>query len=139
MTGATMISPSKARFLKKHEVARLATASKQGMPHVTPVIYVFDGRSFVVAIDYGTKKLSNLRENPFASLVVDEYGAKNKAVMVQGRCRILEKGVEYRRLQRALFERFESYRQNPWKEGEAPIIRLYVDRVVSWGLQEDSP
>ena len=132
-----MLGLPQAKFLKEHEVGRLATASRLGMPHVTPIIYVFDGRSFVLAIDYGTKKLANLRENPLASLVVDEYGGKNKAVMVQGRCRILERGAEYRRLQRALFRRFESYRKNPWKEGEAPIIRLYTDKAVSWGFPDD--
>jgi PPOX class probable F420-dependent enzyme len=128
---------SKVRFLKKHEVCRLATATRKGLPHVTPVIYTLDGDSFVVVIDYGTKKLANLRENPFASLVVDEYGKKNRAIMVQGKCETFEKGAEYRRLLRALFDRFAYYRNNPWKEGEAPIIRLSPDKVVTWGFAGD--
>ena len=43
-------------FLKSNEVCRLATASKDGRPQVTPVIYALDGAAFVVAVDYGTKK-----------------------------------------------------------------------------------
>jgi PPOX class probable F420-dependent enzyme len=130
---------AQARFLKKHEVCRLATASREGLPHVTPVIYALDGDSFVVAIDYGTKKLANLRENPFASLVVDEYSRKHRAIMIQGRCEVFEKGAEYRRLLRTLFDRFESYRTNPWREGEAPIVRISADKVVSWGFTGDRP
>jgi PPOX class probable F420-dependent enzyme len=131
------IDATQVTFLKKHEVCRLATASREGLPHVTPVIYALDGDSFIIAIDYGTKKLVNLRENPFASLVVDEYGKKNRAIMIQGRCEIFEKGAEYRRLLRALFDRFEYYRMNPWGEGEGPIIRISADKVVSWGFTGD--
>ena len=128
--------PVQMGFLRKHDVCRLATASREGLPHVTPVIYALDGESFVVAIDYGTKKLTNLKENPFASLVVDEYGEKNRAIMVQGRCEVFEKGSEYIRLLRILFDRFEYYRTNPWGEGEAPIIRVSSDKVVSWGFAD---
>ncbi len=100
------------------------------------MIYALDGDAFVVAIDYGTKKLTNLKENPFASLVVDEYGRKHRAIMIQGRCGVLERGAEYKRLLHILFQRFEYYRANPWGEGEAPIIRVLPDKVASWGFDD---
>ena len=121
-------------FLREREVCRFATASKSGVPQVTPVIYALDGDAFVIAVDYGTKKLANLRENPVASLVVDEYTGRHRAVVVQGRCEVLERGKEYKRLLQILFDRFEYYRSNPWKEGESPILRVTPDKVVSWGL-----
>ena len=62
----------RSSLLEGADVCRLATASKDGMPHVTPVIYALDGDKVVIAVDYGTKKLANLRENPKASLVVDD-------------------------------------------------------------------
>ena len=128
------LTPAQARFLKSQEVCRLATASRDGMPQVTPVIYALDGDAVVIVVDYGTKKLANLRENPLASLVVDEYEGKHRAVMIQGRCQIFEKGAEYKRLLDLLFKRFEYYRKNPWGEGEAPILRITTDKVVAWGL-----
>jgi len=137
MVSLAKISAAQATFLRKHDVCRLATASREGLPQVTPVIYALDGNSFIVAIDYGTKKLANLRENPFASLVVDEYGKRHRAIMIQGRCEVFEKGAEYRRLLRCLFDRFEHYRTNPWGEGEAPIIRISADKVVCWGFTGD--
>jgi nitroimidazol reductase NimA-like FMN-containing flavoprotein (pyridoxamine 5'-phosphate oxidase superfamily) len=121
-------------FLKKHELCRLATASKDAVPQVTPVIYAIDGDGVVIVVDYGTKKLSNVRENKHVSLVVDDY-RPNRAVMIQGECEIFEKGKEYIRLLKILFDRFEYYRKNPWKEGEAPILRIRPGKVVSWGVR----
>ena len=120
-------------FLKSNEVCRLATASKDGRPQVTPVIYALDGAAFVVAVDYGTKKLKNVRENPSVALVVDRLGP-TRAVTIEGTCRVYERGAEYLRLLGLLMDRFESYRKNPWGEGESPIFRITPDKAVSWGL-----
>jgi uncharacterized protein len=127
------IGDKELAFLKAHDVCRLATVSKTGWPQVTPVIYALDGEAAVVAIDYGEKKLENLRENRKTSLVVDDYHP-NRAVVIQGRCEIFEKGAEYLRLQGLLYDKFETYRKNPWKEGESPILKVTPVRVVSWGV-----
>ena len=120
-------------FLRSNEVCRLATASREGKPHVTPVIYAMDGDCIVIATDYGTKKLENVKENPNVSLVADHY-QPNKAVMIEGTCRVYERGPEYLRLLKLLFARFETYRKNPWGEGESPILRITPTKAVSWGL-----
>ncbi|MDA4137410.1 MAG: pyridoxamine 5'-phosphate oxidase family protein [Thaumarchaeota archaeon] len=130
----TKFTPGQVKFLKSHDLCRLATASEDGMPHVTPVIYALDGDAFVIAADYGTKKLANLKKNPKVSLVVDEYGESNKGLMIQGECTTLEKGAEYLRLLRVLLDRFEYYRENPWGEGEAPILRIVPEKIAVWGL-----
>ena len=54
--------------------------------------------------------------------------------MIQGECEILERGKEYLRLQKILFDKFEYYRKNPWKEGESPILRIRPTKSVSWGV-----
>jgi len=97
------------------------------------VIYAMDGTAFVIAVDYGSRKLRNVRENPSVSLVVDKF-RPNKAVMVEGACEVHERGNEYLRLLKILFDKFESYRKHPWKEGESPIFRIAPEKVVSWGL-----
>ena len=120
-------------FLKKRDVCRLATVSDDCTPHVVPVMYAMDGENVVVAIDYGTVKLRNMRGNPKVSLVVDDY-EPNRAVFIQGRCSIFERGPEYLRLLDILFEKFETYRNDPWGEGESPIITVTPHKVVSWGV-----
>jgi nitroimidazol reductase NimA-like FMN-containing flavoprotein (pyridoxamine 5'-phosphate oxidase superfamily) len=118
-------------FLKAHELCRLATASKAARPHVVPVIYAMDGQDVVVAIDYHTKKLKNLKENPKVALVVDEY-SPNMGLMLEGDCEIYERGKEYLRLLQVLFDRFVYYRRNPWGEGESPILKIRPTKAVMW-------
>jgi uncharacterized protein len=125
------LSDKELKFLKSHELCRLATASKDAKPHVVPVIYALDGENVVVAVDYGTKKLSNLRENNKVALVVDDY-RPNRAIMVEGESEILERGKEYLRLLQILFDKFEFYRKHPWGEGESPILKIKPTKAVMW-------
>jgi len=103
------------------------------MPHITPVIYAMDGDYPVIATDYGTKKLKILRNNKKVSMIVDQ-STPVKAIMIQGECEILERGREYLRLLKVLMDKFETYRENPWGEGESPILRIDPEKVVSWGV-----
>lgn len=120
--------------MKSHSLCSFATASRDCTPHVIPVVYALDGdKSVVIAVDYETKKLRNLGENPKAALLVNNEGA-SKCIMIQGKCEIHERGEEYLRLLKVLFERFDFYREDPWGEGESPILRIRPDKVVSWGL-----
>lgn len=129
------VSERELRFLNSRSLGSLATASKKdGMPHVVPVVYAMDSKkNVIIAIDYGTKKLKNLRENPRAALLVDNSQA-NTCIMIQGRCTLYERGPQYLKLLKILFERFEFYRENPWGEGESPILKIKPDKVVSWGV-----
>jgi uncharacterized protein len=126
-----ILTDKESKFLKSHELCRLATASKDAKPHVVPVVYAMDGDNLIVAVDYGTKKLSNLRQNNKVALVVDDR-RPNKAVMVEGECEILERGKEYLRLLQVLFEKFDFYRKNPWGEGESPILKIKPTKAVMW-------
>ena len=125
------LTPRELNFLKAHELCRLATASKDARPHVVPVIYALDGENVVIAVDYGTKKLKNQRENPKVALVMDEY-RPNGGIMIEGDCEIFERGKEYLRLLQVLFDRFVYYRKNPWGEGESPILKIRPTKVVMW-------
>ncbi len=126
-------SRKEREFLEGNEVGRLATVGSDGLPHVVPVCYLFEGGAFYVATDYGTRKYRNVRENPRAALVVDTY-RPHRAVMVQGKVEVLERGEEFRRIRQRFYERFDWARQDPWEEGEAPILKLVPLRKVSWGL-----
>lgn len=131
MNGREVVNPEELAFLSEHSLCRLATASEGGMPHVVPVVYAMDGEDVLIAMDYGTKKLKNLRENLKAAVVVDETNP-NRGVLVQGECELFERGPEYLRLLQILFDKFVYFRNNPWGEGESPILRLHPAKVVMW-------
>lgn len=121
------------KFLNSREVGRLAVATPDGVPHVTPVIFAMDGIFPVIATDYGTKKIKILKENQKASFVVDDVNP-NKGITIQGTVEIFERGKEYLRLLKILFERFEYYREHPWGEGESPILKIVPEHISSWGV-----
>ncbi len=106
---------------------------------MTPVVYVFDGTHFYIAIDYGEKKLKNLKENSKVALVIDDRTKfRTRGIMVQGTAEILERGETYRYALKLLFKRFEMYRNDPWEEGESPILKIIPLRKASWGLAKKS-
>ena len=120
-------------FLKKNEVCRLATASRDGKPHVTPVCYIFQEGCFYIATDYDTKKYKNASENPKVALVVDTY-KPHKAVAVGGEVEILKRGEEFRRIREMFYRKFDWARNDPWDEGESPILKIEPSSKSSWGI-----
>src|SRR5260370_12762242 len=101
-----------AAFLKSNEVCRLATASKDAKPQVTPVMYAMDGAAFVIAVDYGTKKLKNVKVNPNVALVVDRL-RPTRAVTVEETCQVHEREAQYRRLLQLLITKYDFYTNTP--------------------------
>ncbi len=121
------------QFLEQSEICRFATASKTGQLHIVPVSYVSHEGLVYVATDYGTKKLRNLRENPNAAVLVDT-NATRRAVMISGKAELIEKGAEYRRIYKLFHSRLAWVRRAPWKEGEAPFVKITLTFKTSWGL-----
>jgi nitroimidazol reductase NimA-like FMN-containing flavoprotein (pyridoxamine 5'-phosphate oxidase superfamily) len=127
-------SKAEKDFLNNNEVCRIATCHDE-VPHVVPVSYVFDNDTFFIASDYETRKYENIKHNNMVALAVDVYGSiDNKAVCVQGMAEIIERGHEFERLYKMFYDRFEWVRRDPWKEGEAPFIKVLPTNKVSWGL-----
>ncbi|MCL4344592.1 MAG: pyridoxamine 5'-phosphate oxidase family protein [Thaumarchaeota archaeon] len=120
-------------FLREHDLCRIATASKDCMPHVVPVSYIFLEGHIYISTDYGTKKLRNLKENSSAALVIDDIKPQ-RGVLLQGHVKLIENGTKWNRLYGKFYEKFEWAKKDPWKEGEAPFIELNVEKEACWGL-----
>lgn len=124
------------RFLESNEMCRFATASRKGVPHVVPVSYVWNSDAGYIVTDYGTRKLKNLRENPNAAMLVDSAGTQ-KLLLISGPVEIIEKGEEYKRLYKIFYSKFDWVKRDPWKEGEAPFIRIKPTFRTGWGLKNN--
>lgn len=127
-------SEKEKNFLTSVEEARLATANKS-MPHVKPVSFIFENGAFFIATDYSTRTYKNIKENKKAAIAVDIYKiGGHRAVLVQGKVEIIEEGTEFKEIYAKFFEKFEWVRHDPWKEGEAPFLKIIPLTKVSWGL-----
>jgi len=122
-------------FLMQNEACRVATCH-DNIPHVVPVSYVFEDGVFYFATDLETRKLENIRANSRVALSVDVYSSKgNRAVCVQGRAELIERGREFARLYKIFEKKFAWVRHDPWKEGEAPFVRVVPTNKASWGTK----
>ncbi len=75
-------------FLRRPNVAALATVRPDGRPHVTPVWYDFDGSEFTVSTMRSTQKLQNVARKGFAALCVYTQELPYRLVIVQGTARV---------------------------------------------------
>lgn len=123
-----------SEFLKKNEGCRIATCAKD-VPHIAPVTYYFEDGFFYFATDYDTKKYANLKNNDKIAISVDIYlPGKHKAVVVQGSTTFIEKGAQFKKLYEIFYKKFAWVRENPWKENEAPFVKITPKTKISWGL-----
>lgn len=127
-------TPKEKKFLESIEEARFATVNKN-LPHVKPVSFIFADNSFYIATDYKTRTYKNVKKNPKAAISIDVYKpGGHKAVLVQGEIKIIENGSEFKKIYDKFFDKFEWVKRDPWKEDEAPFLKLLPITKVSWGL-----
>src|SRR5215471_2589495 len=141
------ISPTIERFILSHVVARLATADKNGQPHVIPFCYAFDGEHFYFVVDEKPKRqtgkplkrIRNMLENPQIALVIDDYSddwTQLAYVMVTGAARLVEDEGEYAAALTLLRERYPQYRTMSLSFLNNTMVRLEPRKVLAWGRVE---
>ncbi|MGI0003641.1 MAG: pyridoxamine 5'-phosphate oxidase family protein [Nitrosopumilaceae archaeon] len=122
-------------FLKSMEECRMAT-SQDDVPHVKPVSYALYNNTIYIATDYETRSFKNLKKNPKIAVVIDKYvPGSHKAICIQGDSTMLEKGKEFSEIYNVFYKKFEWVRNQPWKESEAPFIKIIPRNKSSWGLK----
>jgi len=131
---------ARARFESK-PIARLATVTPGGRPHLVPVTFALDGDTIYTAIDAKPKRGSTLRRvtnvaaNPLVTLLVDEYDDDWRRlwwVRADGLASVEEAGPRVLSLLRG---RYEQYREVAIT---GPVIAVMVDRWVGWTAEQRS-
>lgn len=133
------------RYLLGHRVGHLATAGGDGAPHVIPVCYALDavGNVYFVA-DQKPKRgpareilrLRNLRQNPRAALVVDDYDEDWRRlawVMVRGSAAVVAP-ADHAPALALLRERYPQYREMELSVDHNPIVRIRPEKVTGWSF-----
>ena len=131
----TEFSQKEIEFLKKLEEARIAT-SHDNIPHVKPVSFVFVEGVIIIATDYKTRAYENIKLNPQAGVSIDIYkSGEHKAICIQGKVKVIEDGSEFEKLYDIFHKKFAWVRREPWKENEAPFLKIIPNNKASWGLK----
>ena len=119
-------------------VARLATVTPEGRPHLVPIVFALDGETIVTAVDGKPKRttalarLANLAAEPRASVLADEYDedwSRLWWVRADGIARVSDVDAATVEL---LAGRYPQYREQP---PPGPVIRIEVQRWVGWSAR----
>ena len=119
-------------------VGRLATVTADGRPHLVPCCFALNGETAYSAVDHKPKstrqlrRLTNLRANPNAALLVDHYVDDWSMlwwVRVDGIGRILEDGTELASSVALLVAKYSQYRREP---PAGPVIAIDVTSWRAW-------
>lgn len=117
-------------------VARLATVSADGSPHLVPIVFAASETRLVSAVDQKPKttnalrRLDNIAGNPFVSVLVDSYAEDWSRLWwarADGWARVLATSdvPEFA----ALIARYPQYSDEPPR---GPVIIIEVDRWTGW-------
>jgi PPOX class probable F420-dependent enzyme len=127
--------PDALERLRTARVARLATVSADGRPHLVPVTFALDEDTVVIAIDHkpkstrNLKRLQNIAATGRVSLLADEYNEDWSQlwwVRVDGDAEVSDVPSP------ALAAKYPQYRENP---PEGPWIRINITAVTGWAGQ----
>ncbi len=114
-------------------VARLATVSGAGSPHLVPIVFAPEQARLVSAVDGKPKsgrylrRLDNIAVNPFVSVLVDRYDDDWTQLWwarADGWARVVDEWDLS-----GLIERYPQYREQP---PPGPVIVIEIDHWSGW-------
>jgi PPOX class probable F420-dependent enzyme len=122
-------------------VARLATVSATGEPHIVPIVFAVDGDMIYSAVDgkrkrlRSLKRLANIGANPRVSVLVDSYSPDWSQlwwVRADGICSIHESSAPAVSSLRAKYPQYSEVTL------DGPFLHIEVTRWSHWdeGAQE---
>ena len=119
-------------------VARLATVSAAGQPHLVPVTFAAGGDSVFIAIDHKPKsttrlkRLANIAENPRVALLADHYADDWTQLWwarADGHATIRTDPADTRAPIALLATRYPQYQATP---PTGPVIAITVTHWSGW-------
>jgi PPOX class probable F420-dependent enzyme len=122
-------------------VARLATVTPEGRPHVVPVTFAVNGELIYTAVDAKPKsttdlrRLRNIRANPYVAVLADHYADDWKQlwwVRADGRAAIIEEPDAAAAPMALLAARYPQYREDP---PSGPLITISVTAWIGWSAR----
>lgn len=131
------VDDARGRFAAAR-VARLATVSGDGQPHLVPVVFAVEHDTVLIAVDAKPKRhralrrLRNIAENPAVSLLVDHYDDDWDTlwwVRADGTATVTDDEPALARAREALGARYPQHRAEP---PEGPAVTVEVTRWSGW-------
>lgn len=116
------ISKEMQDAMEEQKIFPFATASKEGIPNVAPIAFLFEGHDGTIWVidNYMDKSIKNIRENPKASFYVVQSGGESYQIKCS--VKIEDSGKDYELAVKIAHEKKETF---PAKT----LLKLTVDDV----------
>ena len=125
------------RLLNTERVVWLSTVNPDGMPHLVPIWFSWDGVALLIASKPNAKKVVNLRSNPSVMLALGEADDDFDVGMVEGVAELLDEPAaavlpashlaKYRRQMAAIGLTVDEYLAT-----YSQVIRIRPTRYLPW-------
>jgi len=129
-------------FLSRPLIARFATVSPEGKPHVVPVWFEWDGSHLWVTIDRRSRKYRNMVANPYCAVTIDESwgGLRFIGVIFEGPVELIEQPEEWARdFVRKVYAKYMGEEglaartiQRMINEGQHVVVKVIPDKILTW-------
>ena len=125
-------------------VARMATVTPEGAPHLVPIVFALEGDRILSVVDAKPKstpklrRLANIAANPRVTLLVDHYDEDWQQlwwVRADGEAAVVEDGPERQGAIGLLRAKYEQYAE--WAEPIGAAVVVRVTRWRWWSLSDD--
>jgi nitroimidazol reductase NimA-like FMN-containing flavoprotein (pyridoxamine 5'-phosphate oxidase superfamily) len=140
-------------FLMEPFIGRLATIRPDGYPHLTPVWPVWDGSLVSFALGENRIHISNLRQRPEATIIIDEdwrprtkrYASGAAAIIMRGEVTIIDLESSKEPLSKMFVDHAEKFLDGAagdtdyWQteSGERyHVCQLNPSTIVSWDFRK---
>lgn len=137
-----MLTDEQRSLLDRSRIAHLATAGRDGKPHVVPLCYAREGETLYFIVDEKPKRagrrlkrMRNIDENPSVALVVDVYDedwGRLEYLLLRGEAKLVEDESEFTRALGLLRTRYPQYRTMRLERGRNDIIRITATGAHHW-------
>ncbi len=133
-----MDSTQARRLFGSATIARLATVTEAGRPHLVPCTFALDGDTLYTAVDHKPKttanlqRLRNIRASPNVAMLADHYDEDWTALWwarADGRASIVYDEASMAAPLDLLAARYAQYAT---RRPAGPVIAIEVDRWTGW-------
>jgi PPOX class probable F420-dependent enzyme len=116
-------------------VARLATISPDGQPHVVPIVFALEAETLYSAVDEKPKRthrlqrLRDIEANPRVEVLIDEYDedwSRLWWVKLRGLARVVDHDERALELLRAKYEQYQA------EPPSGPFVVVEIQRRLKW-------
>jgi len=126
----SVFSPAEITYLASQRLARIATAGRDGQPHVVPVSFRYNADTDTIDVgghDFAQrKKYRDVLKNPRVAIVIDDLASTDpwrpRMIEIRGEAAVLPTGGE-----------------TVGRGFDPPMFRIRPKRIISIGIEGDGP